>query len=817
MTLSKSRGLVLFASAAFVVAPLYGLSAARAQTSAPTTAAAAPATPATGEGPAPHAAPAPPAVTSTSLSPLPTPPAAATAPSNAPTTSAVPARPPSPAAAQPAPQAEAPPAAPIPYAALQSAAPAAPTPLIAGAASPASGSDQSALASAIAAAKRGDAITAENAIAQMTDPDARKTALWALVDADGEQLTFAQLDQARRDLAGWPRASRRQQVTEKALDGSGLAPAQVIAWFQGAPPTTIQGAMALASAEQASGRVQDAQALIRSWWRNRPFDAATQRTVLARFGAYLTPDDHAARADMLVYDGRSPALSDVLAIVTPDQQALAGARLALRDEASDAQARLLALPPGMAGTPSLVVDNARYLMSRNEDELALALAPNFPAVMPNAEAASKVWLLRRQMINTALRDRDYRAAYAAATNTGLTEGSDYTEAEFYAGWIALSKLHDAAAADAHFARIQTAGGTPITLARALYWRGRAAEAAGDPISAQAYFGEGAKYITTFYGQLSAGRAGIQQISIGRDPEPTAADRARFEASSRVRGARMVAALGDRELFRAFILCMAETTPDPVDFAQLIDLARSSGDQDLAMRAVRLGAQHGMVLPERGYPVRATPNAPEAAEAAMVFGVTRQESGFDPFVRSPVGARGMMQLMPHTAEVVARKIGEPFSVSRLDDPDYNMRLGAAYIGHMINDFGGSYVLATAAYNAGPGRPAEWVGYCGDPRAAGVDPVDFIECIPFQETRNYVMRVIEAAEVYRARLNGGSAPLNLSADLKRGSYLYGTPSLPTALPAPGVQPAVAGADGGGSVIDADAPIRVGPGVNVQGAVR
>lgn len=817
MTLSIGRGLGLFASAAFIAAPLYG-QGARAQTVAQPAAADAP----MAQAAAPNAAPSPPSVAATPLAPLAAP-APGAQPMNAPAARSVPAGPATVAqapASPPLPEAEAAPAAPIPYTALQpSSAPVAPTPLIADTAGLPGGPDLAALSSASAAAKRGDAITAENAIAQMADPDARKVALWALVDADGEQLTFAQLDQARRDLAGWPRASRRQMVAEKALDGSGLAPSQVIAWFQGAPPTTIQGAMALAGAYQASGRTQDAQALIRSWWRDRPFDAATQRTVLARFGAYLTVDDHSARADMLVYDGRSPALDDVLAMVPPDQQALAGARLALRDEASDAESRLLALPPGLAGTPSLVVDNARYLMSRNEDELALALAPNFPSVMPNPEAASKVWLLRRQMINTALRDRDYRAAYAAATHTGLTEGSDYTEAEFYAGWIALSKLHDAAAADAHFAKIQAAGGTPITLARALYWRGRAAEALGDPISAQAYFGEGARYITTFYGQLSAGRAGVQQIAIGRDPEPTGADRIRFEGLSRVRGARMMAALGDRELFRAFILCMAETTPNPVDFAQLIDLARASGDQDLAMRAVRLGAQHGMVLPERGYPIRTAPTAPEAAEAAMVFGVTRQESGFDPFVRSPVGARGMMQLMPHTAEVVARKIGEPYSASRLDDPDYNMRLGASYIGHMINDFGGSYVLATAAYNAGPGRPAEWVSYCGDPRAAGVDPVDFIECIPFQETRNYVMRVIEAAEVYRARLNGGSAPLNLSADLKRGAYLYATPAAPSALPEPGAEPAVASvaASTGGAVIDAATPLSLGSGVSVQGAVR
>ncbi|MDR3511077.1 MAG: transglycosylase SLT domain-containing protein [Caulobacteraceae bacterium] len=686
-----------------------------------------------------------------------------------------------------------------------------------------SGADLDSLATAIAAARRGQASAAQAAIEQIADPAARKVALWALVDADGEQLPFFQLDQARRDLAGWPRVTRRQQVAEKAIDGAGLPPAQVIAWFQAAAPTTPQGAMALAGAYQLAGRNQDAQALIKTWWRNRPFDAGVQRTMLTRFGAYLTMDDHIARADTLLYGSASPALSDVLAMLPPDQRALADARLALHDEASDANARVAALPPALAKSPGLAVDSARYLLSRNLDEVALELASSFPAVLPNADAASKVWVLRRQMINTALRDRDYRAAYAAATNTGLTTGVDYTEAEFYAGWIAFSKLHDPAAADQHFARIQAAAGTPITQARALYWRGRAAEAMGDPGVAKAFYTDGARYLTTFYGQLAAGRAGIQQISLGHDPEPTPADRARFDSRELVRGARMLAAIGDKELFRAFMLCMADNLPNGQEYAMLVDMARGSGDQDLAMRVVRLGAQHGYVLPDRGYPVRSAPNSPEAAEAAMVFGITRQESGFDPYVRSPVGARGMMQLMPRTAEVIARRIGEPYGAGRLDDPDYNMRLGASYLGHMINNFSGSYVLAAAAYNAGPGRPAEWVGYCGDPRTSSVDPVDFIECIPFSETRNYVMRVLEAAEVYRARLNGGAAPLNLAADLKRGGYLYQVSN--TAPPAatggvsalpPSRTTAVAAA-GGAAIIDASTPISIAPGVSVQGAVR
>ena len=181
------------------------------------------------------------------------------------------------------------------------------------------------------------------------------------------------------------------------------------------------------------------------------------------------------------------------------------------------------------------------------------------------------------------------------------------------------------------------------------------------------------------------------------------------------------------------------------------------------------------------PVREAPLAPEAPEPAAVFGITRQESGFDPRVRSGAGAQGMMQIMPATAKSTARRIGIAFEPHRMSDPDYNMRIGSAYLGHMINGFGGSYVLAAAAYNAGPGRPAAWVSFCGDPRSPGTDPLDFIECIPFAETRNYVMRVLENIQVYRARLNGGSAPLTLSQDLRRGQFsLIAPPTLQTLLP-------------------------------------
>jgi soluble lytic murein transglycosylase len=201
---------------------------------------------------------------------------------------------------------------------------------------------------------------------------------------------------------------------------------------------------------------------------------------------------------------------------------------------------------------------------------------------------------------------------------------------------------------------------------------------------------------------------------------------------------------------------------------LVDLTRGVGDQELSMRVVRNAARRGFILPERGYPIRVSASGVGMAEQPLVLGVTRQESSFDPMATSGAGARGMMQLMPATAAIVARRAG--LGEGNLEDPDYNMKVGSTFLGQLVDQFSGSYVMATAAYNAGPGRPTQWTVTCGDPRSSSTDPLDFIECIPFSETKDYVMRVLEATQVYRARLNGGAAPITLEADLKRGAYGY-----------------------------------------------
>lgn len=636
-----------------------------------------------------------------------------------------------------------------------------------------SDADSSTLLTALSAAKRGDVSGARAAMASLNDPVARKIALWALVDSNAEALSFYELDSARRDLADWPRGARRDAATERALSTSGLDPARIIAWFGGAEPATAEGAMTLASAYQALGRQQQAVDLIRRTFRDKVFEADVQRAMITRFGSMLTPDDYVRRADILLYGQQGPAARDIVAMLSDTQAAAARVRMAYRQSAANANDLYNGLTPDLQSSPGVVFERAAYLRRKGMDTLALPMVVNFP-VPPTEEASTAIWKERKQLVVAALKAGDSAGAYAAAANVQALAPADIAESEFYAGWIALTRLRDPDAAAAHFAQIAAVGSSPITKGRALYWQGRAAEAQGDLIAAQAFYSEGARYITTFYGQLAAEKAGLKELRLEPDPVITAADRARFYGREQVRAARILADIGARDLFRSLVLYIDDMLPTAQESALLVDLARGYGDQDLAMRAVRTAAQRGFILTERGYPLldhHFTPG-PGAAETAFVYSISRQESNFDPEARSGVGARGMMQLMPATASLVARKLGEAHSLDRLSDASYNMRLGSVYLGQMVNSFSGSYIMAAAAYNAGPGRPAQWAGLCGDPRGAGTDPLDFIECIPFSETRNYVMRTLETTMVYRARLNGGVAPLTLSSDLKRGGYAYGS---------------------------------------------
>ena len=617
------------------------------------------------------------------------------------------------------------------------------------------------------AGRSGDGGRIHQIIAQLNDPDSQNLALWALVDGAPQTLTFVEADTARRTLKAWPHTAKRQMAAERLLERSGLSPRGTIAWFGGAKPQTAEGAMALTAALSADGQSDQARKVICETWRTLIFDEDLQERLLSRFNALLTPADHLARADLLLYGAQGAAARDVVRLLPVDQQEIALARMAVRRGDADADSQIAALPLAAQTSPGLAYERVLRLRDRGQTSEALALISALPASMPNEAAAERLWR-HGNLVAAALKAGNTLGAYQAASHAGLASGSAAAEAEFYAGWLAFSRLKNAKLAEQHFERLQGVGQSPLTQARAFYWRGRSAEAQGDVLAAQIYYGQAARLPSTFYGQLAATQGGVATLDLGHDPVITVGDRTAFESRSEIRAMRILARLGARDTLRTFVTALSETVPTRSDLAQLVDLARDSAGQELAMRVVRNGAKRGMILPDRGYPVRTPPSFPEAAERALVLGIIRQESSFDPLARSGVGARGLMKLMPATASGVARRLG--LGGGSLDDPDYNMRLGSAYVQQLVNQFSGSYVLAAAAYNAGPGRPSQWLGVCGDPRSTASDPLDFIECIPFSETRDYVMRVLEATQIYRAKLAGGATSITLAADLKRGGYGY-----------------------------------------------
>jgi soluble lytic murein transglycosylase len=381
------------------------------------------------------------------------------------------------------------------------------------------------------------------------------------------------------------------------------------------------------------------------------------------------------------------------------------------------------------------------------------------------DEAVEAFRARRLRMYAALRRGDARGAYAAIAVSGQSPGSvEYAEAEALAGWLALDKLHDPARAEMHFARLDAAVGSPVSKARAAFWRGRAAERSGDAALAQTFYEQGAAYPTTFYGQLAAEKAGRRKIELAPDPRPTAEERADFKAAEMTRAIRLLAAAGERGPLRVFALHYGGQVQSLGELALLVDELRALHEQEVSLLAYRRGAQHGLILHQRGYPLVRAPRVRAGAERAWMLAIMRQESQFDPHVRSPAGAQGIMQILPETGQRMARKAGMTWSDDLLWNAQANMRLGSSYLHELRQQFEGSYLLAAAAYDAGPQRPPEWIAFCGDPRAPGTDPLDFIECIPIGETRDYVMNVLANYQVYRARLNGGRATLTASETLR-----------------------------------------------------
>jgi len=612
---------------------------------------------------------------------------------------------------------------------------------------------------AVAAAKQDRLDEAVRLARASGDPVLAKLVTWIDYSSGTVEADFAALSAFVEANPDWPLLSQITRRAEAAITAA-TPTASVIAWFEAHPPVSADGGMAYARALRAAGRGEKATQVTRDTWVEQSFGPQQERQFLALLGDLLRPEDHWRRLDRLLWDRQDTSAQRMLPRLDPDHRALALARMALQANQEAPEPLLAAVPARLRDNPGLVYERVRWrrLHDRDEEAIELLTHPARNQVRPDLWWQERAILARR-----ALQKGLLSRAYQTAAEHGLQGGTPYVEAEFLAGWIALRFLDDRGVAVSHFLRLAEGATHPIARARAAYWTGRGFESLDDP-RAREWFGRAARYPTTFYGQLAAARLGNTALPLPGDPQPDAADLTRFEQREAVQAARWLLRLGEDDLLRPFFIRLNDTVQNPGERVLVARLARDSGRDDLGLLVARRSDRDGVTLLEAGWPVPAFAAQEVAAEKALVLALIRQESGFMPEVVSPAGARGLMQLLPSTAEQVARGTDIAYSAKRLDDPAVNIRLGSAYLQAMIDRFDGSYMLALASYNAGPGRVRRWIQENGDPRDPRVDVVDWVEMIPFNETRNYVQRVMESVAVYRARL-GTPTGATLDADLRR----------------------------------------------------
>ncbi len=627
-------------------------------------------------------------------------------------------------------------------------------------------SDKDALESVIELVRKHKSSDATQAQAVISDPVARKLAEWLILRSDDNGASVERYRAFISANPSWPSQTFLRRRIEAALWDDHRDDATVWSWFENESPISAKGRFALARVMIARGDRNNAERLVREAWRGDGMSEDTESTALDLFGALLTAGDHKARMDNLLYGTEQEAGGMRAAKrLGAGHVALAKARIASNRKASNARALLEAVPRELHGDTGYLF--AKIQLLRREEKFAEAAqlmlgAPKDPNRLHNLD---EWWIERRLLSRKMLDTGEHRTAYLIARDAALPSRDIYkTEQEFTAGWIALRFLNDPSVAAQHFARIGVGSVNPTALARAGYWQGRAAEAAGRAQEARAAYGRAAEQSTSYYGQLARAKLGLPQLELNAAPRGRGVERLEI-----VRAVQLLYELDEREIAIPIFADMGENG-DADALAGLGELTARNNDARGMLLLGKAALNRGLPFDHYAYPVNGIPPfrqiGPEV-EPSVVYSIARQESAFNQAVVSPAQAYGLMQVTPDAGRYVCKRAGVSFDLSRMKtDPVYNATLGAAELGGLLEDYRGSYIMTFAGYNAGRGSVKKWVERYGDPRDPKVDAVDWVEQIPFSETRNYVQRIMENLQVYRARFGGGTR-LQIEADLHRGS--------------------------------------------------
>ncbi|MBL8537224.1 MAG: lytic transglycosylase domain-containing protein [Hyphomonadaceae bacterium] len=638
---------------------------------------------------------------------------------------------------------------------------------------PPSAAERIRLRDGMAAATSSDWTSLATARDAASDPLVRRILQWRWAAANEAPLYFEDIARALDDLQGWPGRTTMRTRAEQAIFESRLSASERVSFLRDdGGPLTGDGRAALALALYDLGQRSEANTVARAAWREDTLSDTAEARLLAAFSGALSSEDYAARVDSLLWRGRRSEAQRFIPRLSSADRLLANARIALQARARRGlQAAVDAVPSSRADDPGFLYDRAQYRRRTDQPEDALLIAVRIDARQAPLVARDDIFREKRLYLPRALRAGSYRRAYDLVSNHGMTSGESFADAEWLSGWIMLRYLNNPQRAAEHFAHLSENVSSPVSLSRALYWRAEAQRALGNRDEAERLLADAARYPFTYYGQLAATRGDrTAMLSLPDTSRVSNAVRSRFESRELVRALRLISEFGDARDFESIGFYLDDTLDDPQEIELLSQMAREQSFPRTALRHAKAGLFRNVVAANAAYPTIDLPSAITATrriEPALVHAIIRQESEFDPNAVSHANAHGLMQLIPATARLQAQREGLTYNRASLTaDPAYNVTLGGSYLADLVDDFGGSYVLAIAAYNAGPNRPREWIADWGDPRSGAVDVVDWIELIPFSETRNYVQRVTENLQVYRHRLAGRPTPIELERDLHRG---------------------------------------------------
>lgn len=616
---------------------------------------------------------------------------------------------------------------------------------------------------AFAAAERGDMRAAWAQADKAQDQLPAQALKWLQYTRGGSGASFFDITQFMTEHPDWPSQSKLEERAEESM--SGVGDADIAAWFANHPPVSFNGKLREAEIMIAAGDVDKGRARIRQIWIDSNLNPFDEKSMQQRFRDVLRPVDNEQRLNRLLWDGQTAAAKRMLPLVASGPRAVAETRMALEALKSNASQMAAKLPSNLRNDTGLLFDLVRWSRRKFMDNDAIALLDSAPSDPDHATQ----WAVEREYVaRRALADNQPDVALRLAEHHEATTGPAFAELEFLSGWIALRFLNQPEIAYDHFVRLYNEMKLPISLSRGAYWAGRAAQAMGKTDLAAKWYDNAAGKVTTYYGQLAAEARSAAPASVLDEPKPKPEEIAAFEQRELVRVTRDLGEVGADETVRPFLRQLSDTVSTPAEYVLVTRLAIDIGRPDLAVAAAKRAGYAGVNLIAEGYPIPDLPQAKkeDTVETPLLLAMTRQESAFDRAAVSHAGARGLMQLMPKTASLVAKLLHIPFSKKKLTtDKLYNVTLGRAYIDGLLSDFSGSYVLAVAAYNAGPARVNEWIREYGDPRSSNVDVIDWVESIPIDETRNYVQRVLENLQIYRLRLGETNLAFTLASDLKR----------------------------------------------------